>query len=1312
MVIIMRARVFNMRDTRASETVEINNARKLGSIFSICVLLFAGVFSIIFLSISSGPVAAGSVWTSTSETDFATGTFNNVTLYGSGDDAKLTIEASATNHWTKLTPTGSVKPYGRTGHGMAAIYGTQEIVLFDDHSNTRDTWMYNLSNNSWTDMKPTNKPPDNVESDLATIYGTDKVMLFGGHGSSRTNETWVYDRSDNDWTEIQISNAPEGRYSHIIAPIDGYDKVLLFGGFNLQSYDLDDTWVFDFSDKSWTNQNPTVKPSARSSYGIAPIIGTDKVVLFGGTAGSDETWIYDLSDNKWTIKTPSFKPSMRYQSVMSTLYGTGKVVLQGGRYGSNQYSDTWTYNINNGTQGSWDEIKVTPSPPPVRSFALSAVYNQDRVLLFGGVQQFVGFKDELWSFKFSLHTKNGTFISSPYEISSYKVFKSIRFDATVPTGSHLRFQLRSAADKASLEPKLFVGPDGSAGSYYIASPTPIWSGHNDDSWIQYKAYFNISQTSGSPVLKEVLVSYNCLPFLTLSSPMNGSILTTNKPTFSWNFHDNDSGGQHGFQILIDDDFEFVEVEFDTGEITTNDPTWQFPYGTGYKSLPDGTWYWMVRVKDEDEYWSEYCPPQKLQIDSRIPSSFATFPLNNGYYNQLNNISGVAEDPASGSGLNRIELSIKRLGDNRYWDGIIWSPFPSWVQTTGTNDWYYESEIITWTSGSLYSLQSRAVDNANNTESPENNVLFAIDREPPGSYILSPNNNEWLSNLETITGSCSDSMGSIIEKIEIMIECTTEETYWTGQHWSPKETWIQLKGTRKWNYDCTDVTWISGYHYSIQSRASDISGNIEHPVDGTVFMFDDTPPENLEIYINDGEDYTSTTDVALSLSAQDIHSGLSKMAFSTGSLGWSEWVEFDSTSTIKLPNGDGDKIVFFRVSDYTGNVAEAVIDTIILDTVPPESIDVSINNGEKYSTSKELMLSLNAFDSGSSVHEMSFSYDLFNWLPWEQFKNTKDLKILSGDGEKTIFFRVKDALGHISEPVWDSIIIDTTAPRALEISFNNGASETNSTEIILKLTAIDVHSGLDQMSFSLDGDVWSSWEKFQNTRDFELPHGDGEKVVYFKVKDKVGNIAEPVSSSIYLNTSSSFLGASSGEETSKDKEAGNELWIILGIIITMVLILTLFSFTVVYKRKKHHSLVVQNGMALTIKPRPQFTNAPPTNVEISMEPRLPELPASVQQSNTAQVPVLANSNNTSNPTLIERIPSVQPLPRLPPANTATPTPSLAQPQPSIIKPTLAGGSLLPTYRGPPVHLPDSPTPAPTPSIKPVVATAIPQNSEQK
>ena len=109
----------------------------------------------------------------------------------------------------------------------------------------------------WIQKYPDPNPSARVRHTMAYIGG-DQMLLFGGLRSvgGTSNETWVYDLSDNTWIQKSPASQPSARYMHAMAYISG-DQVVLFGG----SSGSDETWVYDLSANTWTQKSPASKPS-------------------------------------------------------------------------------------------------------------------------------------------------------------------------------------------------------------------------------------------------------------------------------------------------------------------------------------------------------------------------------------------------------------------------------------------------------------------------------------------------------------------------------------------------------------------------------------------------------------------------------------------------------------------------------------------------------------------------------------------------------------------------------------------------------------------------------------------------------------------------------------------------------------------------------------------------------------------------------------------------------------------------------------------------------------------------------------------
>ncbi len=170
---------------------------------------------------------------------------------------------------------------------------------------------------NWTLKSPAPKPSARDIHAMASIGG-DQVLLFGGIVGTDllSDETWVYDLSDNTWTLKSPATKPSARNSHAMALFDG-DQALLFGGVDAANHLDDETWVYDLSDNTWTLKSPATKPSARYRHVMASL-GGGQVLLFGGSdpGRDDETWFYsgtapemDVQGNATSIADGDATPS-------------------------------------------------------------------------------------------------------------------------------------------------------------------------------------------------------------------------------------------------------------------------------------------------------------------------------------------------------------------------------------------------------------------------------------------------------------------------------------------------------------------------------------------------------------------------------------------------------------------------------------------------------------------------------------------------------------------------------------------------------------------------------------------------------------------------------------------------------------------------------------------------------------------------------------------------------------------------------------------------------------------------------------------
>jgi hypothetical protein len=631
----------------------------------------------------------------------------------------------------------------------------------------------------------------------------------------------------------------------------------------------------------------------------------------------------------------------------------------------------------------------------------------------------------------------------------------------------------------------------------------------------------------------------------------------------------------------------------------------------------------------------------------------------------------------------------------------------------------------WTSAVHYIIYARAIDWLNNTEVPITGNRIIIDKDGPISQIIHPGEGMLLNQLDLITGNASDRGGSGLDRIEVSIRRVSDNNYWDGANWQTEIYWITAQGTNNWTYDSNQIPWTTDTYNTIFSSAIDKMGNKLAYWTGNTFMFDNKPPEQ-SFTINDNDKFTNSLDVNLTLASEDSGSGVALMTFSNDGQKWSAGEPIDDYKLFNLSSGDGVKELYFKVQDIAGNIAEPATNSIILDTEPPEC-SIIINEDAKYTNYDLISLELSATDSNSGIDLMAFSFDRELWTQWKLFINNEKLTLPEGDGIKTVYFRVMDKAGNIGLGT-DTIILDTISPDELSIVINNDAKETDSTKVTLSLNAIDETSGVYQMCFSMDSITWSDWEDYSNSTTYNLTARSGEITIYYRVKDKAGNIANPTIDTITFN------------EPVQPKKTKLDYWYLI-IILIIIMIFTILA--VVYKKKKKVPHKVPLVPVVTIKlvesPTPKSAlEKPPIVIPAAQIPAKPTVETSQQLTpSTTPIPMLAKSTQIAQATAPQQTPTAQipQLPQLPSAkiqdkkpevSATTPVPTVVSPPPT---PSISSQSKTPKVTTPQVdtttkvakepipssglivHLPNSPPPTSSTTIQPKPLVAKPTSPTQ-
>jgi hypothetical protein len=98
------------------------------------------------------------------------------------------------------------------------------------------------------------------------------------------------------------------------------------------------------------------------------------------------------------------------------------------------------------------------------------------------------------------------FTSRPLDVGDGHAASWLDVSATVPAGTTLRIQLRSAADEAGLSTAAWQGPTGPADAY-TTWPIRVSGAHAGHRFLQYRAEFEMRNAADSPVLDRVALHW-------------------------------------------------------------------------------------------------------------------------------------------------------------------------------------------------------------------------------------------------------------------------------------------------------------------------------------------------------------------------------------------------------------------------------------------------------------------------------------------------------------------------------------------------------------------------------------------------------------------------------------------------------------------------------------------------------------------------------------------------------------------------------------------------------------------------------------
>ncbi|MFH1586876.1 MAG: DUF2341 domain-containing protein [Candidatus Diapherotrites archaeon] len=268
-----------------------------------------------------------------------------------------------------------------------------------------------------------------------------------------------------------------------------------------------------------------------------------------------------------------------------------------------------------------------------------------------------------------------------------------------------------------------------------------------------------------------------------------------------------------------------------------------------------------------------------------------------------------------------------------------------------------------------------------------------------------------------------------------------------------------------------------------------------------------------------------TSVSVTLTCTDT--GPSACERSMYRLNSGSWFTYVGPVTVTT---EGINTFYYYSIDNAANQEGTKSKQIYIDAIQPVLNSITIADTAEYTATRYPSISVSK--SGDSSY-IEFNCD--NGSSWRRWTYNNPISLFditqsgygclnNANGSVTVYARLVDLAGNLSEVKSDTTYYDTIAPSSPSILIEGGAGATNDTTPLLNLSATDSGSGLYQMQFSCNGSSWTSWTAYATsysrfnlyTSSYGCGIYDGLRNIYVRFMDRVGNVSSSASDNIYLD----------------------------------------------------------------------------------------------------------------------------------------------------------------------------------------------------
>ena len=301
--------------------------------------------------------------------------------------------------------------------------------------------------------------------------------------------------------------------------------------------------------------------------------------------------------------------------------------------------------------------------------------------------------------------------------------------------------------------------------------------------------------------------------------------------------------------------------------------------------------------------------------------------------------------------------------------------------------------------------------------------------------ITTNNVTYESNIDLpIKVRAIDKAGNISEEtsFEIKIDKTKPSCSWSGESTTYRKSATikvtcndsesgcePLSTSKEWNYTTTSKT--ASLSYTIKDNA----GNT-NTCNKTANVYVDTTSPTKPIITNSSDENWSNTNVTITLSSTDDHSGLSKyqIKYSGNNNTWSDVIENPQAWSEEI-----NETLYYRAVDKLENISEESITNIKIDKTKP-TVTFGTNGNSTYEKSQSTKVTVS--DNLSGVNTLKYQWTTSETEPEEEsfttsFTNESTLTKTTSTGDYYLWILAIDNAGNKIITKSNVFKLDNTAP---------------------------------------------------------------------------------------------------------------------------------------------------------------------------------------------------------------------------------------------------------------------------------------------